>query len=36
MTEVVKGGLVVSINGIRGFIPASQAALRFVDDLASF
>ncbi len=36
VTEVVKGGLVVSINGIRGFIPASQAALRFVDDLASF
>lgn len=36
VTEVVKGGLAVSINGIRGFIPASQAALRFVDDLASF
>lgn len=36
VTEVVKGGLAVSVNGIRGFIPASQAALRFVDDLASF
>jgi len=36
VTEVVKGGLAVSIEGIRGFIPASQAALRFVDNLAVF
>jgi 4-hydroxy-3-methylbut-2-enyl diphosphate reductase len=36
VTEVVKGGLAVSVNGIRGFIPASQAALRFVDDLSVF
>ena len=36
VTEVVKGGLAVAINGIRGFIPASQVALRFVEDLSSY
>lgn len=34
--EVVKGGLAVSVNGIRGFIPASQVALRFVEDLTVY
>lgn len=36
VTEVVKGGLAVAIDGIRGFIPASQVALRFVEDLSSY
>lgn len=36
VTEVVKGGLAVSVNGIRGFIPASQVALRFVEDLTGY
>ncbi|SDD38490.1 bifunctional 4-hydroxy-3-methylbut-2-enyl diphosphate reductase/30S ribosomal protein S1 [Sporomusa acidovorans] len=36
VTEVVKGGLVCSILGIRGFIPASQVDLRFVEDLKPF
>jgi small subunit ribosomal protein S1 len=34
ITEVVKGGLSVDIAGVRGFCPASQVDLRFVDDLA--
>ncbi|NLG83407.1 MAG: 30S ribosomal protein S1 [Firmicutes bacterium] len=33
--EVVKGGLVVDV-GVRGFVPASQAALSYVADLAPF
>lgn len=36
ITEVVKGGLVAAVFGIRGFIPASQADARFVEDLAPF
>ena len=36
VTEVVKGGLAVSVAGIRGFIPASQVALRFVENLQSY
>ena len=36
ITEVVKGGLVSSVFGIRGFIPASQVDLRFVEDLQPF
>lgn len=36
VTEVVKGGLVSSIFGIRGFIPASQVDLRFVEDLQPY
>lgn len=31
--EVVKGGLIALVNGIRGFIPASQVANRYVEDL---
>lgn len=34
--EVVKGGLIVNINGIRGFVPASQVERRFVSDLSSY
>ena len=35
-TAAVKGGLSVSTNGLRGFIPASQVDLSFVEDLAAF
>ncbi len=34
--EAVKGGLSVAVFGVRGFIPASQADLRFVEDLSIF
>lgn len=34
--EVVKGGLVASVNGIRVFIPASQVDLGFVGDLSKY
>jgi small subunit ribosomal protein S1 len=34
VTEVVKGGLSVDVAGVRGFCPASQVDVRFVDDLA--
>ena len=33
ITQIVKGGLVASVNGLRGFIPASQMELHFVKDL---
>ena len=33
ITQVVKGGLVASVSGLRGFIPASQMELHFVKDL---
>ena len=36
MTEVVKGGLSVDVAGVRGFCPASQIDLRFVDDLSIY
>lgn len=36
VTEAVKGGLVASVFGLRGFIPASQVALRFVEDLSVY
>jgi len=36
VTEVVKGGLVVDVAGVRGFCPASQIDLHFVEDLAVF
>ncbi len=36
VTEAVKGGLSVSVFGVRGFVPASQADLRFVEDLKVF
>ncbi len=34
--EAVKGGLSVAVFGVRGFIPASQADVRFVEDLSIF
>jgi 4-hydroxy-3-methylbut-2-enyl diphosphate reductase len=32
----VKGGLIASINGINGFIPASQISVKFVKDLNQY
>ncbi|NMM64752.1 30S ribosomal protein S1 [Clostridium sp. P21] len=34
--EVVKGGVVTYINGIRAFIPGSQLSLSYVEELKSF
>jgi len=36
VTEAVKGGIVASVFGLRGFIPASQIGLHFVEDLTQF
>ena len=36
ITQVVKGGLVASVSGLRGFIPASQMELHFVKDLSIY
>ena len=36
ISQVVKGGLVASVNGLRGFIPASQMELHFVKDLSVY
>lgn len=36
VSEVVNKGVVVYVEGIRGFIPASQLALEYVEDLDSF
>lgn len=36
ITGIVKGGLVASVNGLRGFIPASQMELHFVKDLSVY
>ncbi len=36
VTEVVKGGLSVDVAGVRGFCPASQIDMRFVDDLSVY
>ena len=33
ITEVVKGGCIALINGVRTFVPSSQAAQRYVADL---
>ena len=33
---VVKGGLTATVNGLRGFIPASQMELHFVKDLSGY
>lgn len=32
----IKGGLSVLVNGIKGFIPASQVSLKYVDDLSKY
>ncbi len=36
ITQVVKGGLVAAVMGVRGFIPASQLELHFVKDLSVY
>ncbi|MBE6082034.1 MULTISPECIES: bifunctional 4-hydroxy-3-methylbut-2-enyl diphosphate reductase/30S ribosomal protein S1 [Tissierellales] len=36
VTEVVKGGVIAIVNGIRAFIPASLASMKYVDDLDVF
>lgn len=36
VTEVVKGGVLADVNGIRGFIPASHLDLKYVPDLNVF
>jgi len=36
VTEVVKGGLVVDVAGVRGFVPASQIDNKFVEDLSVY
>lgn len=36
VTQVVKGGLVAVVSGLRGFIPASQMELHFVKDLSVY
>ena len=36
VTEAVKGGLVVSVMGVRAFVPASQMELHFVKDLSVY
>ncbi len=36
VTEVVKGGLVVDVAGLRGFVPASQVENKFVEDLQPY
>jgi small subunit ribosomal protein S1 len=36
VTEVIKGGVAVDVAGVRGFCPASQLDVRFIDDLATY
>jgi small subunit ribosomal protein S1 len=36
VTEVVKGGVSVDVAGVRGFCPASQLDVRFIDDLSIY
>lgn len=36
INSVVKGGLTATVNGLRGFIPASQVDMHFVKDLSSY
>lgn len=36
VTEVVKGGLIAIVNGVRVFIPSSQVSNRFIEDLKVF
>lgn len=36
IAEIVKGGAVVYLEGIRGFIPASKLAAEYVEDLKEF
>ncbi|MDD4311078.1 MAG: bifunctional 4-hydroxy-3-methylbut-2-enyl diphosphate reductase/30S ribosomal protein S1 [Eubacteriales bacterium] len=34
--EVVKGGLIADISGIRAFVPASQVSTRYIENLGEF
>lgn len=34
--EVVKGGVICNVKGVRAFIPASQLSTRYVEDLSKF
>jgi small subunit ribosomal protein S1 len=36
VVEVVKGGLVVNLLGVRGFVPASLVERRFISDLSGY
>lgn len=36
IVEVVKGGLITSIKGVRVFVPSSQISNKYVEDLKSF
>ncbi len=36
VTELVKGGAIAVVDGVRAFVPASQIAHRFVRDLSGF
>jgi len=36
VTEIVRGGLIASIHGCRAFVPSSQIAGRFIEDLSQF
>lgn len=36
VTDVVKGGLIAVVNGVRVFIPSSQVSNRFIEDLSVF
>ncbi|MGL4789948.1 MAG: bifunctional 4-hydroxy-3-methylbut-2-enyl diphosphate reductase/30S ribosomal protein S1, partial [Anaerotignaceae bacterium] len=36
VTEVVKGGIIAVVNGVRVFIPSSQVSNRFVENLNAF
>lgn len=36
VTDVVKGGLIAMVNGVRVFIPSSQVSNRFIEDLSVF
>lgn len=34
--EVIKGGMIADLNGIRAFIPASQVSMKYVENLTEF
>ncbi|MEG1524086.1 MAG: bifunctional 4-hydroxy-3-methylbut-2-enyl diphosphate reductase/30S ribosomal protein S1 [Clostridia bacterium] len=34
--EVVKGGIIADIGGIRAFVPASQASVKYIENLSEF
>ena len=34
--DVVKGGIIADINGVRAFVPASQASLKYTENLQEF